>query len=41
MQATAPDRDDFQVTVADHNIPTDNGGAQDGFDLWLDLGGSD
>jgi hypothetical protein len=41
MQATALDRDDYQTDTTHHNSTPDDGGDQDNFDLWLDLGGSD
>jgi hypothetical protein len=41
MQASAPDRDDTQIDTTREHFPPDDADGQDGFDLWLDLGGSD
>ena len=41
MQATALDRDDRRADAAPQTPSADDAGAQDAFDLWRDLGGSD
>jgi hypothetical protein len=38
---TALDRDDFQADTTRINPAADDGAFPDGFDPWLDLGGSD
>jgi hypothetical protein len=41
MQANAADRDDRPSDNARQNPASDDAGAPDIFDLWVDLGGSD
>lgn len=41
MQANAADRDDLPTDAAHYAPAADDTGFPDGFDPWLDLGGSD